>query len=294
MATIKPDPSFYPSPESAIAGPPEDLAYVVTLDTEGNKPDALNVLDVGSGEASSAGSTCPTSATSCTTSAGTPARRRCARGRRTRTSSAATCSCPGLRSSRIHIVDVKDDPRQPEARPRSSSPRRSRARPATRARTRSTAAPTGSTSRALGAPDGDGPGGIFLLDHDDFSVKGAWEDDRGPQELAYDFWWHLNYDTVITSEWGTPNMVEDGRQPRAAARQPVRPQAPRLGPREAHAPSRRSTSAPSTRWCSSCGRRTTRARPYGLRRRGRLDRRPQRLGLAVGARRRTARSSARR
>ena len=63
---------------------------------------------------------------------------------------------------------------------------------------------------ALGNPEGDGPGGIFLLDHDDFSVKGAWEADRGPQELASDFWWHLNLGTVITSEWGTPNMVEDG------------------------------------------------------------------------------------
>jgi len=41
-------------------------------------------------------------------------------------------------------------------------------------------------------------------------VKGAWEADRGSQELAYDFWWHLNHGTVITSEWGTPKMVEDG------------------------------------------------------------------------------------
>ncbi|HWM09762.1 MAG TPA: selenium-binding protein SBP56-related protein [Solirubrobacteraceae bacterium] len=52
--------------------------------------------------------------------------------------------------------------------------------------------------------------GIFLLDHESFDVKGQWEDDRGTQELAYDFWWHLGHDTVITSEWGTPNMVEDG------------------------------------------------------------------------------------
>jgi methanethiol oxidase len=70
--------------------------------------------------------------------------------------------------------------------------------------------PDGIYVSALGNPEGDGPGGIFLLDHDDFSVKGGWEADRGPQELAYDFWWHLNHDTVITSEWGTPNMVEDG------------------------------------------------------------------------------------
>ena len=73
--------------------------------------------------------------------------------------------------------------------------------------------PDGIYVSALGAPDGNGPGGIFLLDHDNFSVKGAWEQDRGPQELAYDFWWHLNQGTVITSEWGTPNMVENGLQP---------------------------------------------------------------------------------
>ena len=66
---------------------------------------------------------------------------------------------------------------------------------------------------ALGNPDGDGPGGIFVLDHDTFEVKGAWERDRGSQELAYDFWWHLGYDRVITSEWGTPNMVEAGINP---------------------------------------------------------------------------------
>jgi len=41
-------------------------------------------------------------------------------------------------------------------------------------------------------------------------VKGRWEVDRGPQYLAYDFWWHLGHDTMITSEWGTPNMVESG------------------------------------------------------------------------------------
>jgi selenium-binding protein 1 len=48
------------------------------------------------------------------------------------------------------------------------------------------------------------------MDHKTFAVKGAWEKERGPQQLAYDFWWHLTQDVLITSEWGTPNMVEDG------------------------------------------------------------------------------------
>ena len=62
-------------------------------------------------------------------------------------------------------------------------------------------------------PTGDGPGGIFLMDPDTFELKGQWEQDRGPQQLAYDFWWHLGHDTMITSEWGTPNMVKDGVNP---------------------------------------------------------------------------------
>jgi selenium-binding protein 1 len=65
----------------------------------------------------------------------------------------------------------------------------------------------------LGGGDADGPGGIALLDHDSFEVVRAWETDRGPQYLAYDAWWHLNANTLVTSEWGTPSMIEDGLQP---------------------------------------------------------------------------------
>jgi methanethiol oxidase len=60
---------------------------------------------------------------------------------------------------------------------------------------------------------GDSPGGIFIIDPEGFEVLGKWEIERGPQYLAYDFWWHLGYDTLITSEWGTPSMVEAGVNP---------------------------------------------------------------------------------
>jgi selenium-binding protein 1 len=66
---------------------------------------------------------------------------------------------------------------------------------------------------ALGNPDGDAPGGIFVIDAETFEIRGAWEQDRGPQSLAYDFWWHLNDNTLVSSEWGTPNMVEGGLDP---------------------------------------------------------------------------------
>jgi selenium-binding protein 1 len=54
---------------------------------------------------------------------------------------------------------------------------------------------------------------VALLDHDTFEVIGPWERDRGEQFFAYDVWWHLRHDTVITSEWASPSMIENGLNP---------------------------------------------------------------------------------
>ena len=45
------------------------------------------------------------------------------------------------------------------------------------------------------------------------TIRGQWEIDRGPQQLAYDAWWHLGHDTMVTSEWGTPDTFENGLVP---------------------------------------------------------------------------------
>ena len=117
-----------------------------------------------------------------------------------------------MRSSRIHIIDTKPDSRNPEIvkviEPEEIFARTGYSRPHT-----VHCGPEGIYISALGAPDGDGPGGIFILDHFDFNVLGRWEVDRGPQQLAYDFWWHLGHDTLISSEWGFPNKIENGIQP---------------------------------------------------------------------------------
>ena len=119
---------------------------------------------------------------------------------------------PGINSSRIHIVDTKPDPRKPQIvkviEPETLAARTGYASPHTLH-----CGPEGIYASALGATGGDGPGGIFVMDHDSFDILGKWELDRGPQYLAYDFWWHLGFDTVITSEWGTPNMVQHGLNP---------------------------------------------------------------------------------
>jgi methanethiol oxidase len=219
MARLTPDPTFYPSPRSAMAAPREELAYVVTLNTGSDgsaAPDALCTLDVdpaspsygqmlGRTQMPNVGdelhhfgwNAC--SSALCPTAPHPHVERR-------------YLVVPGLRSSRIHILDTKSDPRQPKLvkviEAEEVARRTGYSRPHT-----VHCGPDGIYMNALGAPDGDGPGGLFVLDHDDFSVKGAWEADRGPQYLAYDFWWHLGHDTMITSEWGTPNMVEGGVNP---------------------------------------------------------------------------------
>jgi selenium-binding protein 1 len=216
MATWVPDPTFYPSPQAAMAAPPEELAYVAVLDPAGTHPDALTVLDVNPrsqqyghvvGEL-----TLPyvgdelhhfgwnaCSAALCPTMPHPHTERR-------------YLLVPGLKSSRMYIVDTRPDPRQPHIvrtiEPDALQAKSGYSRPHT-----IHCGPDAIYVSALGAPGGDGPGGIFLLDHETFEVKGAWEKERGPQHFAYDFWWHLGHDTMITSEWGTPNMVESGVNP---------------------------------------------------------------------------------
>ncbi|MCC6176001.1 MAG: selenium-binding protein [Chloroflexi bacterium] len=217
MQTWTPDPTFYPTAKSAMDAPREQLGYVAILNPNGaNRPDALGVLDldpasarygqlVGRLDLPHVGdelhhfgwNAC--SAALCPNMPHPHVERR-------------YLLVPGLRSSRMYVVDTKPDPRQPRIvetiEPAELMKKSGYSRPHT-----IHCGPDAIYVSALGAPDGDGPGGIFLMDHKTFKIKGSWEKDHGPQDLSYDFWWHLGHDVMITSEWGTPNMVEAGVNP---------------------------------------------------------------------------------
>lgn len=217
MSLWRPDPTFYPSPKLAMQAPPEKLAYVAMLNANGKpRPDALGVIDVdpqssaygrlvGQLDMPNVGdelhhfgwNAC--SASLCPYAPHPHIERR-------------YLIVPGINSSRIHIVDTKPDPKKPQIvkviEPETLAARAGYTSPHT-----IHCGPEGIYTSALGATNGDGPGGIFMMDHDSFDILGKWELDRGPQYLAYDFWWHLGLDTVITSEWGTPNMVTHGVNP---------------------------------------------------------------------------------
>jgi selenium-binding protein 1 len=216
MALWKPDPTFYPSPRLAMEAPAEKLAFVALLNPHRSGPDELAVVDVD------------------------PSSRSCGRvvGKLPMPNpgdelhhfgwnACSSCLCPyaphahterrylvipGLRSSRVHIVDTKPDPKNPrlvkEIESDELAARAGYSRPHT-----VHCGPEGIYVSALGAANGGGPGGVFLMDPETFEVLGQWELDRGPQFLAYDFWWHLGHDTMVTSEWGTPETFENGLRP---------------------------------------------------------------------------------
>ena len=216
MATWTPDPTFYPSPRLAGRAPAEKLAYVAEFDPGRKRPDRIAVVDVdpaSSSHATVVGRVAmPTagdelhhfgwnacSSSLCPNAPHPHLERR-------------YLVVPGIRSSRIHILDTKPDPMKPKVvkviEPAEIADRTGYTRPHT-----VHCGPDGIYVSALGSADGKGPGGVFLMDHDSFEVRGRWEVERGPQHFGYDMAWHLGYDTALTSEWGTPDMFENGLVP---------------------------------------------------------------------------------
>ncbi len=216
MATWTPDPTFYPSPRLAVKAPPEQHAYVAEFDPGRKRPDRLAVVDVdpasstysqivgrttlpGSGDELHHFGWNACSSSLCPNAPHPHMERR-------------YLICPGLRSSNIHVLDTKPDPRKPTLvrtiDAKEVAERAGYSRPHT-----VHCGPGGIYVSALGNAEGKAPGGIFVMDHETFDVLGRWEVDRGPQQFAYDAWWHLGQDTLVTSEWGTPDMFEGGLQP---------------------------------------------------------------------------------
>ncbi len=215
MAQWTPDPTFYPSPRMATRAPAEKLAYVAQFDPQRRRSDGMAVVD-----------TDPDSPTYATIVGNTEV----GVGDELHHfgwNACSSCLCPNaphphmsrrylvvpsIRASRIHVLDTEPDPRNPKlirtVEADELADRTGYSRPHT-----VHCGPEGIYVSALGNAQGKGPGGVFLMDHETFDVRGRWEVDRGPQEFAYDLWWHLGEDTMVTSEWGTPDMFEDGLVP---------------------------------------------------------------------------------
>jgi len=215
-APLRPDPTFYPSPKIAMEAPTERYAYAALLRPDKSRPDALAVVDVARGsksygrvvhqiELSAVGdelhhfgwNAC--SSMLCPLAAHPFVERR-------------YLIVPGLRSSRIYIVDTKPDPTRAKVvkviEPAEVIRKTGYSRPHT-----VHCGPEGiyiSTLGGAGADGTDGVPGVFLMDCESFEILGPWEMDRGPQRLSYDFWWNISHDYMVSSEWGLPPQFENG------------------------------------------------------------------------------------
>ena len=217
--TMRPDPTFYPSPKLAMEAPAENFAYTALLSPDFSKPDALAVIDVKPGSPTYSKIvhtvTMPYKGdefhhfgwNACSSSL-SPLTGHAFQERR-------YLIIPGIRSSRIYVIDTKPDPTQAKIHkiiePDEIFRKTGYSRPHT-----VHCGPEGIYISTLGGggKDGtDGPPGVFIMDCETFDILGRWEIDRGPQTLHYDFWWNLPRDYMVTSEWGLPPQFENGIVP---------------------------------------------------------------------------------
>jgi selenium-binding protein 1 len=212
------DPTFYRTATAAAEAPAEKLAYIVAFDRAGDEHDALTVVDtdpdsdsygkvIGWSDLTTKGDELHHFGWNACSSAYMH------EGHDMSGLARRYLLLPGLRSSNVHVYDTQPDPANPKLikiiTPEELAEKAGYSRPHTLH-----CGPDGIFLSCLGGANGEeGPGGIALLDHTTFDVLRAWETDRGPQFLAYDAWWHLRQNTLVTSEWGTPSMIEDGINP---------------------------------------------------------------------------------
>jgi selenium-binding protein 1 len=115
---------------------------------------------------------------------------------------------PGLKSSRIHIVDAKDPLNlkmhkviEPEAIAKAAN--------LSAPHTAHCLATGEIMISMLGDAKGDGPGGFLLLD-ENFEPKGRWEKDQHGMNFNYDFWYQPRHNVMVSSEWAAPKTFAPG------------------------------------------------------------------------------------
>jgi selenium-binding protein 1 len=197
--------TFYASPQEAMAAPPEDFLYVACLHegTGVDAPDFLAVVDTERGEIISE-LPMPTAGDElhhfgwnrCSSACHGPDR--------------SHLIIPGFRSSRIHIVNVADDPKKPKLEKVIEPDELVAKTGYTRPHTVHCMPGDNIVVSMLGDADGNRAGGFAVLDAHTFDVKGRWENGGERPQFNYDFWYQPRKNTLISSEFGEPNAFESG------------------------------------------------------------------------------------
>ena len=117
---------------------------------------------------------------------------------------------PGFRSSRVHIVNVSDDPRKPTIEkviePEEIIGETGLSRP----HTVHCMPGDNVVMSMLGDADGNATCGFAVLDAKTFEIKGRWENGGERPPMNYDFWYQPRKNVLVSSEFGAPNAYEKG------------------------------------------------------------------------------------
>jgi methanethiol oxidase len=197
--------SFYASPAEAMHAPAEEFLYVACLHegTGVDRPDFLAVVDAESGRIvdelpmPNVGDELHHYGWNrCSSACHGPDR--------------SHLILPGFRSSRIHIVNVADDPRRPRLEKVIEPEELVRATGLTRPHTVHCMPGDNVVISMLGDADGNGACGFAVLDARTFEVKGRWENGGPRPPFNYDFWYQPRQNVLASSEFGAPNAYEQG------------------------------------------------------------------------------------
>ena len=197
--------SFHASPQEALGAPPEELLYVACLHegTGVDAPDFLAVVDAEEGHVVHE-TPMPNVGDElhhygwnrCSSACHGPDR--------------SHLIMPGFRSSRVHVVNVSDDPRRPAIEKVIEPEELVRETGYTRPHTVHCMPGDNVVMSMLGDADGNAAGGFAVLDAKTFEVKGRWENGGERPPFNYDFWYQPRKNTLVSSEFGEPNAYEAG------------------------------------------------------------------------------------
>src|SRR5262249_27657943 len=200
--------SLYGSPQEAMQAPPEEFLYLACLreGTGVDAPDFLAVVDTDDGRIvhempmPNVGDELHHFGWNrCSSACHGPDR--------------SHLVIPGFRSSRIHVVNVADDPRRPRIEKVIEPEEIVAATGYTRPHTVHCMPGDNVVISMLGDAEGNGAGGFAVLDSKTFEVKGRWENGGETPPFNYDFWYQPRKNALVSSEFGEPNAYEAGFDP---------------------------------------------------------------------------------
>jgi selenium-binding protein 1 len=197
--------SFHASPQEALAAPPEELLYLACLHegTGVDAPDFIAVVDAQDGRIVHE-TPMPNVGDElhhfgwnrCSSACHGPDR--------------SHLIVPGFRSSRIHVLNVAEDPRRPRIEKVIERDELMRKTGLTRPHTVHCMPGEQVVISMLGDAEGNGACGFAVLDARTFEVKGRWDQEADGARLNYDFWYQPRHNVLASSEFGEPNAYEGG------------------------------------------------------------------------------------